>query len=177
MNAQSAAKNGVSQETAAKGYVSLPAEESLPADRLFTVPFVIFAVLVIGLATGAGLVQSGRVSLNQYFSAKPVAQSQGPLPFNLSFPGAHPVATPAVPPPSPGTFVVTSISIGQQSFAIINGTSHSVGDAVAAPGAAGWSVRQITEDGVVLQNGATLATIPLSTPGLKPLNDNLKPLN
>jgi hypothetical protein len=137
------------------------------------VKFVIFAILVISMATFAGLLKSGRISLNRYFSTS-TAAVQAPAHATAAI---HAATPPPVPAPAAGTFVVTSISIGQPSFAIINGTSRVAGDPVEAPGATGWTVKQIVDGAVILQNGSTLTTIPLSTPGIKPLDDDLHPLN
>lgn len=167
---------------AAKGYISLPPEIDDDPEPLFSVKFVIFAVLVIGAAAIGGAVQSGKISLNQYFNTPKAAMfvSAGVTPAAHAGPGAGaktaPTPVPA-PPLKPDAFVVTSISIGQPSFAIINGTSRLQGDPVDAPGVTGWKVRQILDDSVILQNGSTLATLPLSAPGIKPLDDQLHPLN
>jgi hypothetical protein len=168
-----------------KSYISLPPEIDLP-DPIFSVKFVVFAIFVIGAAAVGGAVQSGRISLdrlppNPFFNAPKAvaAPAQAPV-AAAAAPAPHvaPAATPApVPPLKPDTFVVTSISIGAPSFAIINGTSRVEGDPVEAPGVTGWRVRQIVDGAVVLQNRSTLATLPLSTPGFKPLDDELHPLN
>ena len=139
---------------------------------VFTVPFILFAVLVIGVAAIAGAVQSGM--LNKFFNApKPAAQVVAAIAAH-----AAPIARvlPAAPL-KPGAFVVTSISLAQPSFAIINGQSRMVGDTVTAPGLTGWKVKRIVDGAVVLENGSTLATLPLSIPGIKPLDDQLHPLN
>ena len=73
--------------------------------------------------------------------------------------------------------MVTSISLGEPSFAIINGRSLIVGDPVAAPGVTGWKVSRIVDGAVLLQNGSTFTSLPLSLPGIKPLDDQLHPLN
>jgi hypothetical protein len=90
-------------------------------------------------------------------------------------PRPAPVVT--IPAPKAGTFVVTAISLGQPSFAIVNGKSRIEGDPVEAPGVTGWKVKQIVDGAVYLQNGATVTSIPLSLPGIKPLDDKLQPLN
>jgi hypothetical protein len=159
-----------------KGYISYPPEVPCPdPEPFFSARFVIFSILVIGAGALGGAIQSGRISLNQYFNT-PKAQ----VLVSAANPKAHgspaPSATPA-PAFKPDTFIVTSISIGQPSFAIINGTSRVVGDHVEAPGVAGWKVRQIIDGAVVLQNGPTLVSLPLTTPGIKPLDDALHPLN
>ena len=123
--------------------------------------FIIFAVLLIGGAVVAGLVESGKLSLNKFFNA----------------PKSAAIAAPPVPAPKAGTFVVTSISMGQSSFAIINGKSRVEGDPVEAPGVLGWKVSRITDDAVWLKNGSTLTALPLTMPGMKPLDDTLHPLN
>jgi hypothetical protein len=84
---------------------------------------------------------------------------------------------PSAPPLNTSALVVTSISLGQPSFAIINGVSRTVGDSVDAPGVTGWKIKAITEGTVLLQNGTSVASLTLSDPGLKPLNDDLHPLN
>jgi len=136
---------------------------------------------------------SGKMSLNQFFGARkgmapavsevasggsvvaPVIKAVSPV-IAAIIPKA--VRAPAAPLPSPDTFKVTSISMGDPSIAIINGISHAVGDEVNAPGVSGWKVKQIGEDAVVLENGSTDMTVPLSMDdGLKPLDDGLHPLN
>jgi hypothetical protein len=157
--------------------------------------FVIFAVLVIALAIAAALLKTGKGSLNDFFSApKPVPQSTPAAPQPKAKPAMTVVQakSPAIPaaihsvavaspkpaePPKPGTFVVTSISLSQPSFAIINGKARFVGDNVEVPGATGWKVSQIADGFVYLQNGTTFTTLPLNTPSIKPLDDQLKPLN
>ena len=116
--------------------------------------------------------------VKQYFHFQWAQASAAPSPVFHSAPAPSAVpAAPPVAPLNPGAFVVTSISIGQPSFAIINGTSRVEGDPVEAPGVTGWKVRQIVDGAVVLQNGSTVASVPLSTPGIKPLDDALHPLN
>lgn len=164
---------------APKGYISYPPEVPCPdPEPFFSARFAIFAILVIGAGAAGGSIQSGRISLSQYFN-RPKAQAQAAA-TTATNPKAHgspaPSATPA-PAFKPDTFIVTSISIGEPSFAIINGISRVVGDHVEAPGAAGWKVRQIVDGAVVLQNGPTLVSLPLSAPGIKPLDDVLHPLN
>jgi len=164
-----------------KSYISLPPEIDEPSEPLFSIKFVIFAVLVVGAAAVGGSVQSGRVSLNRFFNV-PAATAPAPVQPVPATKALAPHAAPApsaapIPPLKPDTFVVTSISLGQPSIAIINGSSHVEGDPVEAPGVTGWKVRQIVDGAVVLQNGSTLATLPLSTPGIKPLDDELHPLN
>jgi hypothetical protein len=146
-----------------------------PPKRIFTVKFVIFAILVIGAAAVGGLVQSGKISLKQYLSPKPVVAQAAPA--QALSPHAAATKAPPVPPLKPDTFVVTSVSVGQPSFAIINGISHAEGDPLTAPGVTGWKVHRILDDSVLLQNGKTFASVPLSTPGMKPLDDTLHPLN
>jgi len=134
--------------------------------------FIIFAVVLIGAAGIAGSVNSGKLNLNKYLSlSKPPAQ--------VAAPAAVPVAAPAAPvaPLKPDAFVVTSISLGQPSIAIINGTSRIEGDPIEAPGVTGWKVKRIVDGAVWLQNGATVASLPLTLPGIKALDDNLHPLN
>jgi hypothetical protein len=132
------------------------------------IAFTIFAIVVIGGAAIGGLFKSGKLKLDQFFhTAKPVAvQAAAPIPH--SAPAA---------PPKPGAFVVTSISLAQPSYAIINGVSHTEGDPVEAPGAPGWKLNRILDGAVWLQNGSTVVAIPLTTPGIKPLDDELHPLN
>jgi hypothetical protein len=155
---------------APKSYISYPPEPIPDPEPFLSAKFVIFSVLVIGGAALGGLVQSGKISLkkdavNQVVAvARTVAVKPAPAPA-------------PVPTPKPDAFVVTSISLGQPSFAIINGVSHVEGDSLEAPGVSGWKVHQIVDGAVILQNGATTATIPETTPGLKPLNDDLHPLN
>jgi hypothetical protein len=141
---------------------------------VFSVPFIIFAVLVIGGAGIAGAIQSGKISVNSLVkTAKETAKSAAPT-ITSALPSFH---TAPVMPPKPGTFTVTSISLGQPSYAIINGQSHAVGDPVQAPGVFGWKVGRIDDDRVWLQNGSTWSAVPLTEPGLNPLNDTLHPLN
>ena len=154
--------------------------------------FILFAVLVIGAAAVAGSVRSGKLNLNQYFSVpKPAAQAHPVQAAQVARPGepAHTAQASTaskairgalVIPPAPlkpNTFVVTSISLGEPSFAIINGRSLIVGDPVAAPGVTGWKVSRIVDGAVLLQNGSTFTSLPLSLPGIKPLDDQLHPLN
>jgi len=152
---------------AAPGYTSLPAQtDSEPASGL-SAKFIIFAIVVVGAAGLAGSLKSGKLTLNRFFNVpKVIAQAKA-----LALPAA-PVA-----PLKPGAFVVTSISLGQPSFAIINGESRTEGDPVEAPGVTGWKVKQIVDGAVWLQNGSTVASLPLTLPGIKPLDDQLHPLN
>jgi len=173
---------------AQKTYIVLPPEEAPKAEPLLSVRFIIFTIVVIAAAIFAASVKSGRVSLDHFFNA-PKPGAQAPAAGHSA--SVAPAATPAPPvtnavqavaalvAPSlpPDTFVVSSISIGQPSFAIINGVSRVEGDPVEAPGVTGWKVRQITEDAVLLQNGSTVTPVPLSAPGIQPLDDSLKPLN
>lgn len=162
-----------------KSYISLPPETSRRDEPFFPAKFVIFAVLVIGAAATAGSLQSGRISLNRFFNV-PASAPAAPHPaFHTAPATATAPASTAAPVPTlkPDTFVVTSISIGQPSIAIINGTSHIQGDPLQAPGVTGWKVGQIVDGAVILENGATVATIPLSAPAIKPLDDTLHPLN
>jgi hypothetical protein len=147
--------------------------------------FVVFTVFVMSAAVFGGLLQSGKLSTHRTVAvAKPaivpgvpqVAAAKPTIPTAA----AHHVALPppaSAPPPKPDAFVVTTISLGQPSIAIINGVSHAEGDILNAPGAKGWRVRKIMDGAVILQNGTTLATIPGSFPSLKPLDDQLHPLN
>jgi hypothetical protein len=189
--------------TSPKGYVVLPPEVVEPVTFL-SAKLVAFAVVVFAAATVAGLVRSGRleisgfgvkpaavvsagapvsadattpVAANPVAAQKPVMVTQKPVSFvaNAAVQPVKPVApSPTLPA---GTFTVSSISVGNPSFAIINGTAKVAGDAVEANGVTGWSVRQITESTVVLQNGSGVAELPLTSPGLNPLNDKLNPLN
>jgi hypothetical protein len=151
-------------------YVSLPPERDPEPASWLSAKFIIFAILVIGAAAVAGSLKSGKLTLPGYFHAnKATAQAR---------PSAAPAASAApVAPLKPGAFVVTSISLGQPSFAIINGQSRIEGDPVEAPGVTGWKVKRIVDGAVWLQNGTTLAPLPLSMPGIKPLDDELHPLN
>ena len=162
MDTATPAKQPAPNATGAFRPYPVPVEEE-PAPGV-SAKFIVFAILLIAGAAIAGCFQSGKLSLTM-FSKKP----------GLAGTASATVAT--VPPPKDGTFVVTTISVGQPSFAIINGTSHVEGDALEAPGVTGWKVRQIEDGAVVVQNGATLASLPLSTPGIKPLDDELHPLN
>jgi hypothetical protein len=155
-----------------KGYISLPPEVDLPDPEAFlSAKFVIFAIIVISAAAVGGSVQSGRISLNRFFPAKAAVQAPAAsaVPAAPGAPAAH-AAPAAVAVPvaalNPDAVVVTSIS-----------TSRVVGDAVEAPGVTGWKVKQIVDGAVLLQNGATVTSVPLSTPGIKPLDDTLHSLN
>lgn len=149
-----------------------PPDESLlePASGL-SAGFIIFAVLLIGAAAVAGSLKSGKLNLNKFFNVPPTAVAQG-VRSAIAIPVAIPVAA-----LKQDTFVVSSISLGQTGFAIINGQSRVEGDPVDAPGVTGWKVKRIGDGMVWLQNGSTLTSIPLSTPGIKPLDDQLHPLN
>ncbi|MGA3169935.1 MAG: hypothetical protein ABSE62_02880 [Chthoniobacteraceae bacterium] len=136
----------------------------------FSALFIIFAVLVIGGAGIAGAIQSGKISVNGLFKA---AKTAAPS-IAAALPSFHMAP---VMPPKPGTFTVTSISLGQPSYAIINGQSRTVGDPAPAPGVFGWKVGRIEDGRVWLQNGATWFAVPLTEPGLKPLDDTLNPVN
>jgi hypothetical protein len=165
-------------QNAPKGYISLPPEIEEPKPPLFSAKFVIFAIFLVGAAAIAGSVKSGRISLNRYFNVPgAIAPAQAPAPQTPAHQSAPTAPAAPVAPLKPDAFVVTSISLGQPSIAIINGTSRVEGDAVEAPGVTGWKVKQIVDGAVVLQNGSTLTTLPLSTPGIKPLDDELHPLN
>jgi len=133
--------------------------------------FIVFAVLLIGVAAVAGMLQSGKLNLNQYFNV-PKAGATAIAAVVTHVASAAPVA-----PLKPNAFVVTSISLGQPSYAIINGQSRTEGDALTAPGVTGWKVRQIADGVVSVQNGSTVTALGISTPGIKPLNDELHPLN
>jgi hypothetical protein len=176
-----------------KTYVVLPPEPEAAPKPFLSVGFVIFSVVVIGAAGLGGAVQSGRISLDRFFNA-PQTIGSGSLSFAPSAPGAHAAPkAPVLPPPPPSapapsvpaapksfppkTFVVSSISIGNPSFAIINGVSYTKDKEVQSDTVKGWIVRQITENSVILQNGDTAETVPLNSPDLKPLDDTLQPLN
>ncbi len=187
--------------TPGKTYISLPPETD-PPQGFFSAKFVIIAILAAGALTFAGLIQTGKISLHRSSttpkaSAPPTAlawvtnslsTTKAALAANSArvseeIPPANsnrttkPVPPAPVAPLKPDTFTVTSISIGQPSIAIINGISRAEGDPVEAPGVTGWRVRQILDDTVILQNGPTQTTLPISTPGIKPLDDQLHPLN
>lgn len=131
--------------------------------------FAILATVLIAVAAVGGAVKSGKISLNGLFGK---AKSGTPEFVSVqSTQVAHPQAL------QPGTFVVTSISLTEPSFAIINGISRAVGAPLEAPGVTGWKVARIMDGSVVVQNGATYTTLPLTTPEMKALDDNLKPLN
>ena len=144
--------------------------------------FIIFALLLIGAAAFIGSVKSGKLNLNKFFNvpapaalARPSAAPSSPT--TRSAPAASSVRAPAIAPLKPGAFVVTSISLGQSSFAIINGKSRLEGDPIEAPGVTGWKVKRIVDGAVWVQNGSVVTPLPLSTPGIKPLDDQLRPLN
>jgi len=141
--------------------IILPPEEAKEPSHL---PFVLFTVAALGAATVAGLMQSGRLSLDMMLGRKPAHVT------------AAAAAKPTPPPPVPlkaGAFAVTSISVGRQSYAIINGVSHTQGDRLDAPDAKGWWVRRIDPTVVWLQNQLTVTSVPLTDTGLKPLDDTL----
>jgi len=141
-------------------------EPEVARGRSPIIPVVAF--LIVGATSLTGAYKSGR--LNRFFhNAKPSAQLLPAAP--------HAAPTAPVPPLKPGAFVVTSISLGRPSIAIINGISHMEGDPLKAPGVTGWKVKRIVDGGIWLQNGAAVASIPLTLPGLKPLDDQLHPLN
>jgi hypothetical protein len=190
------------QPAPGKTYIVLPPEEAPEPEAFFSAKFVVFCVIVIGIAALAGAVQAGLIPVQSYLAKLPGVNSSGlsfapssatPAPISPVAPAAavSPAAVaakaapspliPATPPPPKSfpasTFVVSSISIGNPSFAIINGVSRLKGDLVETDTVKGWTVRQIVENAVVLQNGEALETIPLSAPELKPLDDTLKPLN
>ena len=196
---------------AAPSYQAFSTEADLeePA-RCFSPGFIVFAVVVIGVAAIAGSIKSGKINLNWFFNVPKVAsQAAGAHVFANTrgtaatpgmtaaasgmtatasaptaaahaapgAPGVHGTPTGAVPPLKPGAFIVTSISLSPPAFAIINGRSRIVGDPVEAPGVIGWKVARVMDGAVILQNGGSFATLPLTAPGLKPLDDELKPLN
>jgi hypothetical protein len=193
---------------AAPGYQAFPTEADLeePA-RCFSPGFIVFAVVVIGVAAMAGSIKSGKINLNWFFNvpkvasqaagapvlgntrgtaatpgmtaaaSAPTAAASGTAHSAPGAPGVHGTPTGAVPPLKPGAFIVTSISLSPPAFAIINGRSRIVGDTVEAPGVIGWKVARVMDGAVILQNGGSFATLPLTAPGLKPLDDELKPLN
>jgi hypothetical protein len=185
------------QPAPGKTYVVLPPEPEPEPEALFSAKFVVFCIFVIGAGALAGGIQSGQIPVQRYLhlpvssgSTVSLAPSSAtPAPAAHAAPAAVAVpakvapaaliaATPAPPISFPAkTFVVSSISIGNPSIAIINGISRVKGDLVETDSVKGWTVRQIRENAVVLQNAATLETIPLSTPELNPLDDTLKPLN
>lgn len=110
--------------------------------------------------------QTGKLTVAQLTGAsKPVTT-----------PSPSAIAKPA-PTPKPGTFVVTSISLGHPSYAIINGISRTEGAPVEAKGVTGWKVSRITDGGILLMNGSAVYPIRLSLPDIRPLNDSLRPLN
>ena len=161
------------QPPAQKGYIVLPPEIIEPAPPVLSAKFMLFTVVVMTAAVALGLhVRLPFIHFGK--TAMPVAQAQGPA----AGPVAATAATAAaIPPLNPAAFVVTSISLGQPSFAIINSASYTVGDSVAAPGVTGWKVKTIMDGTVLLQNGAAFTTLQLTTPGIKPLDDDLHPLN
>lgn len=158
-------------QNAPKGYISLPPEvDEAVQGRFFSAKFVVFAIFVISAAAVAGSAQSGRISLSKYLK---FAKMEAMAPAS----GAPAAAVTPVPVFKADAFVVTSISAAEPPFAIINGVSHTVGDTVEAPGVTGWSVREIGNGRVWFQNGSSVASVAMTTPGLNPLNDQLHPLN
>ena len=144
-----------------------PCTPYVEPEPMFSTKFIIVAVLVIGAAVVAGVFESGKLNLQQFMPSKGAVLQTLPVTVQLA----------AVPLPKPGTFTVTAISLGQTGFAIINGKSRLVGDALEVPGVTGWKVKQILDGAVLIQNGPTVASLPLTLPGMKPLNDQLHPLN
>ena len=193
MDAQTQTQNAAADQK--RGYVSLPPEQWSGPEPIFTVRFIAFTFFAFLFAVAGGLAASGRLSLLHLTLIPPAAPhiaAQAVIPQSAPASAANParhwtapaiikaiMAAPPAPAPvlQPGTFTVTSIALGQPSIAIINGTSHVEGDPLEAPGVTGWKIRQILEEAVIVQNGSTLASLPLSTPGLKPLDDQLHPLN
>jgi hypothetical protein len=188
------------QPAPGKTYIVLPPEPDPEPEPFFSARYLVFAFIVISLAAIGGSIQSGRITLNQVLHLPPSAQvtvsfapsTAAPAPVASAVhaapgtvakvrPAAAPVgaATPIPAPKSfpPDTFVVTSIAYGNPSYAIINGFSYENGQEVKNDSVKGWIIRQITENSVILQNGDSLETVPLSTPKLKPLDDTLQPLN
>lgn len=158
---------------APKTYVSLPPQIEEPAP-FFSAKFIVFSIFVLGAAALAGSIQSGKISLNKYLR---MVKAEALAPASGAPPAAPAPAASPVPLFKPDTFVVTSISMGDPSFAIINGVSRTVGDPVEAPGVTGWKVRQIGNGKVWFQNGSSVESVALTAPGLNPLNDQLHPLN
>jgi hypothetical protein len=158
-----------------KNYVVLPPEIVEPAP-FFSAKFMLFTVVVMTVAVALGL--HGGISFIHFGkSGAPTAQAPGAMAAIAALVSKPAPAAPPVPPLNTAALAVTSISMGEPSFAIINGVSRTVGDSVDAPGAPGWKIKAITEGTVLLQNGTSVATLQLSDPGLKPLNDDLHPLN
>jgi hypothetical protein len=166
------------EQPAQKSYVVLPPEIAVEPAPFFSAKFILFTVVMMTAAVALG--SHGKIPFNPFSkTAAPNAQAQasGPMAAIAALTGKPAPSAPPVPPLNPASFIVTSISLGQPSFAIINGTSCTVGDAVAAPGVTGWKVESIMDGTVVLQNGASFANLQLTTPGIKPLDDDLHPLN
>jgi hypothetical protein len=157
---------------AEKSYVVLPPEIVEPAPFL-SAKFMLFTVVVMTVAVALGL--HGKLPFIHFSkTSTPGEQASGPV-AAIAAMVSRPA--PSAPPLNTSALVVTSISLGQPSFAIINGVSRTVGDSVDAPGVTGWKIKAITEGTVLLQNGTSVASLTLSDPGLKPLNDDLHPLN
>jgi hypothetical protein len=157
-----------------QSYVTLPPDIPVP-EPIFSIRYVLFVICVMTVAVVLGL--HGKIP---FINSGPDHKPGTPEFVSATMAAFHAApsqaATP-IPPPPPGTFIVTSLSAGPSGFAIINGHSYGVGDAVADPGASGWTIREIEDGDVILQNGATVTAIPLTDPGLKPLDDTLHPLN
>jgi len=132
--------------------------------------FLAFGVIVIGASIVGGLYQTGNLAL-PWLNLHTTASGNHFTSVAPSAPSAP------VPPLKTESYVVTSISIGQPSIAIINGKSRAEGDPLDETEAKGWIIKRITEDAVLVQNGSATATLPLSSPDLKPLDDTLHPLN
>jgi hypothetical protein len=159
-----------------RNYIVLPPEEVVEPAPFLSVKFILFTLVVMTASIALGLhgkIPSIPFNIPFIKTAAPAAQTQPVAPAATA--NAAPAAP--VPPLNPAAFTVTSISLGQPSFAIINGVARSVGDSVDSPGVTGWKVKNIMEGTVLLQNGSSFATLTQSTPGINPLNDTLHPLN
>lgn len=169
--------------------------------------FAFLTVVVLLISATLGALRSGRITLDRFMSAPKTAALVKEMiqtaPNN--FPIAPATAAKAMPasaaarvvpqaaapravaqakaPEAPaetipqGAAVVTSIGLAEPRFAIINGVARSVGDDVPLPGATGWRVARIADGAVTLQKGRSYAVVEVTTPGVKPLDDSLKPLN
>jgi len=155
-----------------------PSQDSAPADAsqeettpIYSLRFIIVSILILAVAGIGGLLQTGRLTVAQLTGAAQAAATPSPAAH------AVPAAAPPAPTPKPGTFVLSSISLGHPSYAIINGVARTEGAPVTAPGVTGWKLSRIMEGGILLMSGTTVFPIRLTVPDIRPLDDNLHPLN
>lgn len=169
---------------------------SYPRDEYVEPPtspkFLILAIIAVVATILAAVIQSAINRHNQ--PATPAAHAAArvhpvaPAHAATSASPAHSV-TPAglitpvrliaaipVPTPKPGVFTVTTISLAEPRFAIVNGVSRFEGDFLEAHGVTNWKLTRIADGAILIQNGPTSTWLPLSAPRIRPLNDKLNPL-